>query len=128
MRSKERITDEQMDEIVDNLSQIPVFGPLDTEDRDAAINLIDQLRAELTLAEQQRDAAVEGLEDDIEEIEPAIYILETSPKECLGITGDDSNSWPIRDELISHLKKRVKEDRDTLARIREMGEKEGSHD
>lgn len=83
------------------------------------------IRTQLALAEKQRDAAVEGLEDDIEEIEPAIYILETSPKECLGITGDDSNSWPIRDELISHLKKRVKEDRDTLARIREMGEKGG---
>jgi hypothetical protein len=78
-------------------------------------------RAEL--AEKQRDAAVEGLEDDLEEIEPAIYILQTSPKECLGITGDDFNSWPIRDELISNLKKRVKENRDTIARIREMGEK-----
>lgn len=83
------------------------------------------LRTLLALAEKQRDEAVEALEDDIREIEPAIYILETSPKECLGITGDDFNSWPIRDELISDLKKRLKENLDTIARIREMGEKGG---
>ena len=48
----ERMTDAEMDEVVSNLKAVPVFGPLDTEDRDAAINLINQLRTQLTLAEQ----------------------------------------------------------------------------
>jgi len=56
---RERMTDEQMDEVVSNLREIPVFGPIDTEDRDAAINLINQLRTQLTLAEQQRERMTE---------------------------------------------------------------------
>ena len=62
----ERITDEQMDEVVSNLKGVSVFGPLDTEDRDAAINLITQLRDELDRLHAENARLREALEQEKE--------------------------------------------------------------
>ena len=52
----ERMGDDLMNEIMSNLKQLPVFGSTDTEDRDAAIDLITHLRerAEKLEAENAR--------------------------------------------------------------------------
>jgi hypothetical protein len=147
---RERMTEEEMDEVVSNLREIPVFGTLDTEDRDAAINLITQLRTQLTLAEQQRDAAVEGLwkpasehSDEFEDGDaylvriPVIdhrhnreymeyYIIRASCDSETPLTWNDQHGdhwceWDWED-VEAYIKL------NTLTRIREMGEKEVSHD
>ena len=51
--SDERMNNDLIDEIVSGLRQVPVFGPLDTEDRDAAVDLIAHLRERAEKAEAE---------------------------------------------------------------------------
>jgi len=109
----ERMTDAELDEVVSNLKAVPVFGPLDTEDRDAAINLINQLRTQLTLAEQQRDAAIGALE--------LCEKYDTSPTPDYG----QHDRRGVKPPAGQRWKTPREHARDTLTRIRELGKMEG---